>query len=389
MTNAGPHILQLWQSNPAVQRAAASFGSGDAVIETAIAIQQIPAPTFHEGRRAAFVHEQFARIGLTDRAIDEIGNVYGRIVGKTRAPGLLIAAHLDTVFAESTDLAVRREGQRVYGPGLGDNSLGVGGLLHLAAALGDHAIVPGRDIWFVANVGEEGLGDLRGMRAALARLQGQIGTAIALEGTGHDRIVHEAIGVRRYRIMARAAGGHSWQNFGAPSAVHTLVRLADRLTRLDLPNARSSYNIGVIEGGSSVNAIAERASLLLDLRSVEPEALAGLVRQVEKIIAGARLGSPDVRIDADVVGDRPAGRIGRDHPLVQLATAAYTAAGAHVSYGVGSTDANVPLSQGIPAICVGVADGANAHRLDEYIDISRVGNGMRALLWLVLAATNG
>lgn len=386
MTNDYSLLLDPWKADLAVQRAAASFSDGAALVETAIAIQQIAAPTFHESRRAAFVRDQLTQIGLVDVSTDAIGNVYGRVPGKARGPGLLIAAHLDTVFAESTDLTVRREGQRIYGPGLGDNSLGVAALLHLAMALHKHAITPAHDIWLVANVGEEGLGDLRGMRAALEQLRGQIGVAIALEGTGHDRIVHEAIGVRRYRITARAAGGHSWQNFGAPSAVHTLVRLADRLTRLDLPPTRSSFNIGVIEGGSSVNAIAEHASLLLDLRSVETEALMGLVRQVEKILASSRLASPDVAIKADIVGDRPAGRIPRDHRLVQLATAAYTAAGANVSYGVGSTDANVPLSQGIPAVCIGIADGANAHRLDEYIETSRIGNGMRALLWLALAA---
>ena len=378
--------LEPWFSATAVHRAADSFSTGAAVIETAISIQQIAAPTFAEHQRGAWVEAHMRRIGLADVASDAIGNVYGRVPGRIAGGALLVAAHLDTVFPASTNLAIRREGQRIYGPGLGDNSLGVAGLLHLGQALREQHITPEHDIWLVANVGEEGLGDLRGMRAAVERLRSQISTAIALEGTGHDRIVHEAIGVRRYQITATAAGGHSWQNFGAPSAIHTLVRLAARFTELVLPQPRSSFNIGIIEGGTSINTIAEHASLLLDLRSVETDGLADLIRQVEQHVAATRAAQPEVAIEMVTVGDRPPGRIPRDHPLVKMATAAYQAAGTSVSYGIGSTDANVPLSMGIPAVCVGVGDGANAHRLDEYIETQRIAAGMRALLWLALNA---
>jgi acetylornithine deacetylase/succinyl-diaminopimelate desuccinylase-like protein len=282
---------------------------------------------------------------------------------------------------------VRREDERIYGPGLGDNSLGVAALLHLAQAMHQHSIANAGDIWFVANVGEEGLGDLRGMRAACDRLGGQIAVAIALEGTGPDRVVHGGLGVRRYRISATAPGGHSWQNFGAPSAIHALVRLAAKLTELEAPKEpRSSFNIGVIKGGTSVNTIAEHASLLLDLRSVEPAALGGLIAQVERIVAAAE---PDGNFQIETVGDRPAGRIAPEHPLVQTAAAAYAAAGIAVSFDSASTDANIPLSRGIPAVCVGVGDGENAHRLDEYIEPARMPQGMQALLWLTLAATSG
>ena len=378
--------LEPWFSATAVHRAADSFSTGAAVIETAITIQQIAAPTFAEYQRGAWVEAHMRRIGLADVASDAIGNVYGRVPGRIAGGALLVAAHLDTVFPASTNLAIRREGQRIYGPGLGDNSLGVAGLLHLGQALREQHITPEHDIWLVANVGEEGLGDLRGMRAAVERLRSQISTVIALEGTGHDRIVHEAIGVRRYQITATAAGGHSWQNFGAPSAIHTLVRLAARFTELVLPQPRSSFNIGIIEGGTSINTIAEHASLLLDLRSVETDGLAELIRQVEQHVAATRAAQPEVAIEMVTVGDRPPGRIPRDHPLVKMATAAYQAAGTSVSYGIGSTDANVPLSMGIPAVCVGVGDGANAHRLDEYIETQRIAAGMRALLWLALNA---
>jgi tripeptide aminopeptidase len=324
-------------------------------------------------------------------SIDAVGNVYGRRPGRTGGPALLIAAHLDTVFPAGTDLAVRRVGSRVYGPGLGDNSMGIAALLHLAQAMQQHGLANGGDIWFVANVGEEGLGDLRGMRAAVDRLGAQIAAAIALEGTGPDRIVHAGLGVRRYRIGVTAPGGHSWQDFGSPSAIHTLMRLGAALLAglAAQQGPRSSYNIGVIEGGTSVNTIAERATLLLDLRSVDPVALQVLIDQVERIVADARTAEPGVTIQAEIVGDRPAGHIPREHPLVQMAAAAYGAVGIESILETASTDANIPLSRNIPAVCVGVCDGENAHRLDEYIEPVRLADGMRALLWLALAATGG
>jgi acetylornithine deacetylase/succinyl-diaminopimelate desuccinylase-like protein len=267
--------------------------------------------------------------------------------------------------------------------------MGVAALLHLAHALEQANVANAGDIWFVANVGEEGLGDLRGMRAAVDRLGDDIGAAIALEGCDPSRIIHAGLGVRRYQISAAAGGGHSWSDFGAPSAIHALVRLAAQLTQLGVPkDQRSSFNIGVIEGGSSVNTIAERASLLLDLRSATPIGLDTLIRQVEQIVAGAHDSEPGVTFALKIVGDRPAGSIAREYPLAQLAGAAYLAEGLGAAYEIASTDANIPLSRGIPAVCIGVCDGGNAHRLDEYIEPARLPSGMRALLWLALAATD-
>jgi len=217
----------------------------------------------------------------------------------------------------------------------------------------------------------------------------RIGAAIALEGCEPGRIIHAGLGVRRYQISTTADGGHAWSDFGSPSAIHALVRLAAQLSQIDVPTEpRSSFNIGVIEGGSSVNTIAERASLLLDLRSAAPAVLDTLIRQVEKIVADARNAEPGVTFAIETVGDRPAGSIPREHALVQLAGAAYVAEGLGAIYEIASTDANIPLSRSIPAVCVGVCDGGNAHRLDEYIEPARLPNGMRALLWLALAATS-
>jgi acetylornithine deacetylase/succinyl-diaminopimelate desuccinylase-like protein len=383
------NAINYWTNDPAARAAAKSFGNGSAIVETAIAIQQIPAPTFDEAQRGAEVAERMRALHLSDVRIDAVGNVYGRRARHAGGPGLLIAAHLDTVFPAGTDLAVRRDGARIYGPGLGDNSLGVAALLHMAQALVQADVANAGDIWFVANVGEEGLGDLRGMRAAVDRLGDQVGAAIALEGCDPGRIIHAGLGVRRYQISAAAGGGHSWSDFGSPSAIHALVRLAAQLTQIDVPKEpRSSFNIGVIEGGSSVNTIAERASLLLDLRATAPAALGTLIRQVEQIVAGARADEPQVTFEIQVVGDRPAGSIPREHALAQLAGAAYVAEGLGAIYEIASTDANIPLSRNIPAVCVGVCDGGHAHRLDESIEPARLPSGMRALLWLALAATS-
>lgn len=381
--------IERWQHDRAAQAARATLADTDAIVETTITIQQIAAPTFAEHQRSAYVAGRLRELGLSGVEIDELGNVYSRRAGRLGGPGLLIAAHLDTVFPAETDLAVRREGGRVYGPGIGDNSLAVGALLHLAGAIQQHGVAHDHDIWFVATVGEEGLGDLRGMRAAVDRLEPQLGAAIALEGMGNGRVIHAGLGVRRYQISASAPGGHSWSDFGSPSAVHTLVRLAARLSALTTPpDIRSSYNIGVIEGGTSVNTIAERASLLLDLRSVDPAGIAALVGQVEQLVAEARAAEPQVTLAMEIVGDRPPGRIAADHPLVEAAIDAARASGTALSYAIASTDANIPLSRGLPAICVGVTTGDNAHRLDEYIETAPIRTGMEALLWLVLAATS-
>ncbi len=381
--------IQRWSEQSTVKAALHHLSDYTPVLRTAIAIQQIPAPTFDEGERAALVQERMRAIGLQDVQRDAVGNVYGRRPGSAKMLALLIAAHIDTVFPRDTDLTVRYEGDRVYGPGLGDNSVGVAGMLHLAQVMQQYDLPNQGDIWFVGNVGEEGLGDLRGMRAAIERLQHQLGAAIALEGCDFGSLHHQAIGVRRYRISVTAVGGHSWGDFGNPSAIHVLVRLANRLTEIMPPRKpRTTYNIGVIEGGTSINSIAQNANLLLDMRSVDLRELNRLVRQVDTLIEATRTENPGVQITTDLVGDRPAGAIPRTHPLVQAATNAYRLVGARVAYQQGSTDANIPLSRGIPAVCMGLTDGGNAHRQDEYIKPANLGRGTQALLLLTMAASS-
>jgi acetylornithine deacetylase/succinyl-diaminopimelate desuccinylase-like protein len=381
--------VQRWRDLPVVQQALEALADPDPIVATAIAVQQVPAPTFDEGARATLVFERLAALGLSDVRRDDMHNVYARRPGRSNRPAVLVSAHLDTVFPHGTNLQIRHQGERIYGPGLGDNSTGVAGLLHLATIMQQFDLPNQGDVWFVANIGEEGLGDLRGMRAAVEQLRSQIGSVVVLEGCDFGTLHHQAIGVRRYRIEVRAPGGHSWGNFGTPSAIHVLTRLAARITEIEVTrNPRTTFNIGMIEGGTSVNTIAQQASMLLDMRSTSAAALNDLVAQVDRLVRTAAQEYATVDVQTTLVGDRPSGTIAREHPLVQAAVAAYQSVGASISYQQSSTDANIPLSMGIPAVCVGLTDGGNAHRSDEFILPANLGYGMQALLLLTLTAAS-
>lgn len=368
----------------------------DKVIDLSIAIQQIAAPTGDETRRAAWVAELFRQLGYAPE-VDALHNVYARVAGTHRAPALIVSAHTDTVFPADADLAIRRDDKhrRIFGPGLGDNSLGVAALLWLAETTRTQPTPP-VDIWFVANVGEEGNGDLRGMRAAVDRLTAgapaAVGAAIVIEGMGLSRVVHQALASRRYRIQVTAPGGHSWSDFGAASAVHVLAQLAADLTHLRPPKSpRTTFNVGVIGGGTSVNTIAQRAELELDLRSEQPAALDAIVQEVMSIIAryqSVRWQQAGVTVTATVIGDRPGGAIANDHPLVLAAIDSLHAVKVkpQLAMRISSTDANIPLSRGIPAVCIGVTEGGNAHRTDEWIATAPLESGLHHLLTLTMWA---
>jgi acetylornithine deacetylase/succinyl-diaminopimelate desuccinylase-like protein len=354
------------------------------VLDMACQIQQIPAPTFAEGARAAFVRDRFAAQGLAEVELDDVGNVYACRPGQGTAAPLLISAHTDTVFPAGTPLTLERSPERIAGPGIGDNSLGVAGLFGVLWALGSDPL-PG-DLYLVANVGEEGLGDLRGMRRAVDRLGEQVSATIVLEGMALGHIYHSAIGVRRYRLSAHTEGGHSWLHFGRPSAIHSLVRLGAKITDLVVPLApRTTFNIGTIQGGTSINTIAREATFDLDLRSEAPALLEALVTRVEGLVAA--FNTPEVRIEASVIGDRPAGSIPRDHPLVQLAARSLEEAGVSgYTFETGSTDANVPLSRGLACVCLGLTRGANSHRPDEYIETRDLDKGLASVVKVVRGA---
>lgn len=378
---------------PDVQAALAGFHDRlDEVLEQIIAIQQIPAPTFDEERRARYLEACFRQLGLEDVSRDRLNNVYACSPGTASGrPPLVISAHLDTVFPLETDLTIRRDGSLVYGPGIGDNSTGLAGLLLTAKALREHQLDHAADIYFVANVGEEGLGDLRGMRAVVDRF-GSAATYVVVEGGLYGQLTHQAVGVRRYRIEVEAPGGHSWGGFGAASAIHVLGHLITAIDGLDVPAApKTTYNVGIIEGGLSINSIAGSARLWLDLRSEAPEALEQLIEQVKAIVRGLnrqhKKDGDGVQITMKQVGDRPAGSIARRSPIVALAEAALREVGHDdVGYIVSSTDTNIPLSRGFQAVCLGLTHSGNSHRTDEYIDLTHLPAGLGQLLLVTLAA---
>lgn len=367
----------------------------DAATDLCLQVQGIPAPTFAEQERAQFVAEVMRGFGVPGVGIDAAGpNVLASWPGESSGPALLVSAHLDTVFPASTPLAARREGRRLLGPGVGDNSLGVTGLLLLAQALvaqGRPTPVP---LILLANAGEEGLGDLRGMRLALDAAGPRLGACLVIEGSkqGAWPVTHLALGSRRYRVWAKAPGGHSWGDFGRPSALHLLVDLAAELIRIPLPSRpRSSFNLGTLSGGSSVNSIAEQAELLFDLRSEDQAALSGLADWLEAACArhAVKAAADGAQVGWERVGDRPAGGIVPQHPLVRLAVDALRRSGVppeHIALRRSSTDANLPLARGLPAVTLHLAEGGNAHRLDEWVDLTELGTGMDQLWRLVHGA---
>jgi len=275
-----------------------------------------------------------------------------------------------------------RSSDRITAPGIGDNALGLAGLLGLLWLIHDRKKSLNHDVWLIANVGEEGLGNLRGMQAVVSRFQGNIKAYLVLEGMALGQVYHRGLGVRRMRISARTAGGHSWVEAGRPSAIHELIRLASRMLSWSLPSQpRTTLNIGIFQGGTSINTIAPFASFDIDLRSEDTEILAELAEKISNLVRKFR--SEDVQILSELIGARPPGEIPPQHPLVALAKEALMAVGITPNYNIGSTDANVPLSLGYPAICLGLTTGQGAHTLNETIDLAPLSQGLEQLLLVI------
>lgn len=364
------------------------------VIDLAIQIQQIPAPTFGEGRRAEFVRKTFCDLGAKEVFVDDAGNVNTHVGQRGNKPPLIISAHLDTVFPPDTGLTSSRTRDKVTGPGIGDNSLGLAGLFGLYWIFKESSVDSGKssalegDLWLVANVGEEGLGDLKGMKAVVNRFGEDALAYIVLEGMSLGQIYHRGLGVRRYRIHVHTKGGHSWVDYGNPSAIHEIADLVVKIKGLPIPvEPRSSMNVGVITGGTSVNTIAADANIELDLRSESTRALNNLSEQVLLLVEEAdRKGGEAISVDAEVIGDRPTGEIQANHPLVKTAINCFARNGIKVKLNIGSTDANVPLSRGLPAICIGLSTGSGSHTLEEYIDTGPIAQGLGVLADIIQAA---
>jgi tripeptide aminopeptidase len=345
------------------------------IIQRTIEIQQIPSPTFFEEKRAKFIWEKFEEEGLEDVTMDDVWNVYARLPGENREPNLVVSAHLDTVFPLDTDLTIVKEPGRVVGPGIGDNSVGIAGLFGLLWSLKENRIQLPGDLWLVANSREEGLGDLQGMKKVIDRFGKSPLAYIVLEGMVFGRIYHQGLGVRRYRIICHTPGGHSWVDYGTPSAIHELSSLAIRIVNQKLPvTPRTTMNIGKFNGGISVNSIASEAVLELDLRSESSLELKKIATEVETMVTkSARMG---VDISFEVIGDRKPGELALEHPLVLLAIEVLKQQGVTPELILGSTDANVPLSRGIPAICIGLTNGGNGHTSHEFIFTDPINDGV-------------
>jgi tripeptide aminopeptidase len=355
----------------------------DAAVAQVIAdtrrICELPAPPFAEGPRAELVAFLLGEIGTPAR-IDAIGNVVAAPTGEEGPGAIVFAAHLDTVFAEGTEIVCEESGGRLAAPGVGDNSVAVAALLHLARHL--HGRPLARPVVLAATVGEEGLGDLRGAKALLEDLD--VAAFVAVEGQMLEELRTAGVGSVRLQLTVRGPGGHPWGDRGTPSAVHGLVDLLSGALA-EAHAADVVVNVGVIEGGTVINAIAGEATALIDLRAEDEGVLRGTAARIEEVLAWA---PPGLEVDVQALGRRPAGRIAADHPLLAAARRARETAGLPpAEEGASSTDANAAYGRGIPALTVGVTTGGNAHRLDEYIDLAPIGSGLAALEALADALT--
>jgi acetylornithine deacetylase/succinyl-diaminopimelate desuccinylase-like protein len=354
------------------------------------ALSAIPAPTGAEGARGARVAELYRDAGLEDVAIDEVGNVTGWL-GTRRDEPVVLSAHLDTVFGRELDVSVERSGPRLKGPGISDNARGLAALVTVADALVSARVPTVRPIRFAATVGEEGSGDLRGVKHLFASGVGRPHAFIALDGAGLERIVHRALGVRRYRVTYRGPGGHSWAAFGVANPANAVGRAVALIAERPTPHApRTTCAVVRLGGGTGLNSIPQEAWFDLDLRSEDPRALIQLDAAVQAVLARALAeenahrmpGTPPLQLDLRRVGDRPSGLTPRTHPLVQTAIAATRALGRSHELACASTDANVPIALGIPAIALGAGGHAgDAHLPTEwYENVDGALGVVRALL---------
>jgi acetylornithine deacetylase/succinyl-diaminopimelate desuccinylase-like protein len=380
-----------------------------------LAVTAIPAAPFGEEQRSRWMRDRFEEIGLLDVHRDELGNVFGIRPGSDPVPGvphlpqsadaglsgakfLAISAHMDTVFPAGTPLDVRREGERLRGPGICDNGAGLVALLALAAALHETNIRHRHPIVFIGNVGEEGEGDLRGMRHIFSqqRWRESIERVLVLDGAGIDSIIAEGLGSRRFEVTVEGPGGHSWSDFGVPNPIVALGRAIEHFSRTPLPDSpKTTFNIGVISGGTSVNSIPQSAFMRVDLRSAAAEEIdrlesalrAAIEDAVEETRATVR-GRAPLRHEIRMVGNRPSADLPANAPLMQTLRAADAHLGIRAKVNRASTDANIPLSLGIEALAIGGGgSGGGAHTLHEWFEPAARDLALKRILLTTLALT--
>ena len=366
---------------------------------------RVAAPPFGEAARGLWLAERFRELGLIDVQVDEVGNVFGIRPGHG-SRYVALSAHIDTVFPAATPLHIRQQGSRLYGPGVADNGAGIAAMLAVASALASARISHELPFLFIGNVGEEGEGDLRGMRHVFAtpRWRDAIAYSVIVDGAGTDTVVAEALGSRRFEVIVRGPGGHSWSDFGAPNPIIALARAIEVLSQTPVPaSPKTTFNVGVIRGGTSVNSIPESASMRVDLRSTSMAEIDRLERMLrlglEQAVAlenraaaqheSRRPPPPQSRmLQSEVleIGNRPAGELAAGARLLKVIRAVDAQLGNNAQVQRASTDANIPLSLGREAIAIGGGgSGGGAHTLQEWFDCDGRGLGLRRILLTLLA----
>ena len=367
-----------------------------------VEVARIPAPPFGESARAAWLAERFRDLALDDVRTDDVGNVFGVSPGYGKRY-VALSAHIDTVFPAGTPLNIKQQGSRLYGPGVSDNGAGLIALLAMAGVLRAVRLRHAMPFVSIGNVGEEGEGDLRGMRHIFTtpRWKDAIAYSLILDGAGADTIVAEALGSRRFEVIVRGPGGHSWSDFGAPNPIVVLSRTVEEFSRTPVPaSPKTTFNIGVIRGGTSVNSIPESASMRVDLRSTSMTEIDRLERTLrtaldraideETRIAASRSGSArrpqGLNSEVVVIGNRPAGELEPQARILQVMRAVDSQLGNAAQVQRASTDANVPLSLGREAIAIGGGgSGGGAHTLQEWFDCNGRELGLKRILLTLLA----
>ncbi|HET6680959.1 MAG TPA: M20/M25/M40 family metallo-hydrolase [Gemmatimonadaceae bacterium] len=368
----------------------------DHVMRDQLTVSEIPAPTGDESERGRWVAQRFVRLAMHEVRADAAGNVIGARRGMADSAPVVVCAHLDTVFPRETALRFTRDGTRYSGPGIGDNGRGLAALLALAGEIDGHRVQTRRPILFVATTGEEGAGDLRGAKHLFGHDARGAAAAIALDGAGDDRIVHRALGARRLRVRFHGMGGHSWAAYGIANPVHAAALASAALARITLPaSPRTTLSVNRIGGGLSINSIADEAWLEVDIRSTSAAMLDRLASEVRAASVAAEheenarrsRGSTPLAHTVEIIGDRPCGETPRQESLVQAAIAATRLAERDAELTLASTDANVPISLGVPAIAIGAGGrGGDAHTTGEWFDNADGHVGLGRALDIVVAA---
>jgi len=390
----GGRLLQDAAVKAAVQ---AARDDESQTLEDQVRLCEIPAPPFKEAARAKAYAEAFRALGLKNVRIDKEGNVLGERPGLAARPHLVFSAHLDTVFPEETNVKVSRAGSVLRGPGIGDDCRGLAVILGVIRALSKAGVQTPGTITFVGTVGEEGLGDLRGVKALFREtLKGQVDRFVSIDGTGLG-ITHIGVGSLRYRVAFKGPGGHSYGAFGLVNPVHALGRAIGKIGDFQVPrDPKTTFNVGRIGGGTSVNSIAFESWMEVDMRSADPAALKSVDASFHKAVDTALAEENErwnnngrLAVDKQLVGDRPAGRTPATAPIVEAAVSATKALGLEVTLDEGSTDSNIPMSLNVPAITIdGGGRGTGAHALGETFDTTNSWQGTQRATLLAIALTH-